>query len=95
MSDQAEEQIQAPDPYSPTAKCDAAIARLQATTPDNWIAQAGKRMAARIKWMSEAYSPDPDQKIMAEAESELLAAGGDMCDLQLLRQRAQREFQSE
>lgn len=61
---------------------------------ENWISQAGKRHAARVRWMRLATAPRPNTILLASAESELFAAGGDMCDLQLLRQRAQA-FKSE
>jgi len=61
---------------------------------DNWISQAGKRQAARVRWLRLATDKRPNTILLASAESELFAAGGDMCDLRLLRQRAQA-FKSE
>lgn len=76
---------------SQTPKCDAAIARHETPT---WLDQAAKRHAARERWMRLATAKRPNTILLASAESELFAAGGDMTDLRLLRQRA-REFKSE
>ena len=62
---------------------------------DNWISQAAARHAARERWMRLATAKRPNTILLASAESELFAAGGDMCDLRLLRQRAKAEFKSE
>ena len=75
---------------NPTPKCDAAIARTA-----NWLQKAELRQKARVRWMRLATAERPNTILLASAESELFAAGGDMCDLQLLRQRARREFKSE
>ena len=66
-------------------------------TPDEtptWLSQAAARQNARVRWLRLATAPRPNTILLASAESELFAAGGDMCDLQLLRQRAQA-FKSE
>jgi hypothetical protein len=70
-----------------TPKCDAAIDRLEEST---WLDQAAARQAARERWMRLATAKRPNTILLASAESELFAAGGDMTDLMLLRQRAWR-----
>jgi hypothetical protein len=59
-------------------------------TPKDWLSQAAARDAARQRWLRLATAKRPNTLLVASAESELFAAGGDMCDLQLLRQRAKR-----
>lgn len=65
-----------------------------AEKPKTWLDQAAARHAARERWMRLATAKRPNTILLASAESELFAAGGDMTDLQLLRQRAQA-FKSE
>lgn len=56
----------------------------------NWLTQAEAREKARKRWLRLATAPRPNTVLVAGAESELFAAGGDMCDLMLLRQKAWR-----
>lgn len=62
--------------------------------PKGWLDQAEARQNARVRWMRLATAPQVNTILLASAESDLFGAGGDMCDLQLLRQRAQA-FKSE
>jgi len=59
-------------------------------TPRDWLSLAAARDAARQRWLRLATAKRPNTLLVASAESELFAAGGDMTDLMLLRQRAWR-----
>ena len=61
-----------------------------AETPKTWLGQAAARQAARDRWLRLATAPKPNTILVASAESDLFAAGGDMTDLILLRQKAHK-----